>query len=111
MTGGEARHDLVRAGDGLGVNHDYVGMEVAVPGHLGGAVGVGGPEVMVVDLAAINVFPARVEQAAIGQRPRGVVLFVVAGDGAEVLAVGVASVHDGDLGEPAVDPALAAGRD
>ena len=63
------------------------------------------------DLAAIDVFPARVEHAAVGQRPGRVVLFVVAGDGADVLAVGVAPVHDGDLREPAVDPALAAGGD
>ena len=111
VTGGEAGDDLVRARDGLGVDHDDAGVEVAVPGHLGGAVGVGGPEMVVVDLAAIHVFPARVEEAAVGQRPGGVVVFVVAGDGADVAAVGVAAVHDRDLGEPAVDPALAARGD
>ena len=111
MAGREARHDFVRAGDRLGVNHHDAGVVVAVPGHLGGAVGVGGPEMMVVDLAAIHVFPARVEQAAIGQRPGGIVLLVVAGDGADVLAAGVAAIQDGDLREPAVHPALAARGD
>src|ERR1035437_3121152 len=66
---------------------------------------------MVVDLAGIHVFPARVEDATVGQRPGGVVLVVVAGEETDVLAVGVATVQDGDLREPAVDPALAAGGD
>ena len=49
-------------------------------------------------------------------RPSGkghgrVVLFVVAGERPHVRAVGVAAVQHGDLGEPAVDPAFAAGGD
>ena len=111
VPGREAGHHLVRAGNGLGVDHHDAGVQVAVPDHLGGAVGVGGPEMVIVDLAAIHVFPARVEDAAVGQRPGRVVLLVVAGDGADVLAVGVAAVQDGHLRQPAVDPALAAGGD
>ncbi len=111
VPGRKAGHHFVRARDRLGVNHHDAGVEVAIPGHLGRAVGIGDPEMVIVDLAAIDVFPARIEDAAIGQRPGCVILLVVAGDGADVPAIGVATVQDGDLRKPAVDPALAARRD
>jgi hypothetical protein len=82
------------------------GWKVAEPRHLRGAVRIHGPEVVEVNLAAVHVFPARVEDASVGQRPRGVVVLVVAGERADVCAVGVAAMQHGDLREPAIDPAL-----
>lgn len=62
VTGGEAGQDVGGARDGLGANHDDVRLLVAVVDGLGGAVGVHGPEVVKLDLTAVDVFPAGVEQ-------------------------------------------------
>ena len=109
VPGREARHHLVGTGNRLGVDHHGPGMLVAVPDHLGGAVGVLGPEMVVVHLAAIHVFPAGVKNPSVGERPGRIVLLVVARDRTDVVPVAVAAVHDGHLGQPAIDPPLAAG--
>ncbi len=49
--------DAHRAGR-LGVEHHGSGVHVAEVDHLAGAVGVGGPEVVELDAAAVDVFPA-----------------------------------------------------
>ena len=61
------------------------------------------------DLAAIDIFPAGIEQTSVGQRPGRVVVLGVGRDQPDVVAVTVAAVNDAHLGFPAVDPALAAG--
>ena len=111
VAGAEAGDNLVRAGDGLGVDHRDTRMQISKPRHLRGAVGIRGPEVMEMNLAAVHIFPARVEDASVGQRPGRVVVFVVAGERADVRAVGVAAMQHGDLREPAVHPALAPAAD
>jgi hypothetical protein len=58
-------------------------MLVAVVHHLRGAVRVGGPQMMVIDLGTVHVLPALVQDAAVGQRPRRVVVFHVGGQLAE----------------------------
>ena len=51
------------------------------------------------------------KDAPVGQRPRRVVVLVVAGECADVWAVSVAAMQHRDLREPAVDPAFAAAGD
>ena len=111
VAGREGGDDLVGAGDRLGVDHDDARVHVAVVDGLGRAVGVHGPQVVELDLAAVDVFPAGVEDAAVGQHPGRVVVLGVGRDALDVRAVGVAAVEDADLGHPAVDPAVAAGGD
>ena len=74
MARREDGDDLVGARDRLRVDHDCAWVHVAEEGHLARAIGIHGPEAVVVDLAAVNVLPARVEDAAIVQQPRGVVV-------------------------------------
>ena len=62
------------------------------------------------DLAAIDVFPAHVEDAAVGQHPGRVVVVVVAGEHADVLAVAVAAVERRHASVPAVDEPPASRR-
>ena len=63
------------------------------------------------DLRAVDIFPALIDDATIGQRPRGVILFEVGGKHLDVVAGGVAAMQGGDLGEPAIHPAFAAAGD
>ena len=109
VAGGENRDDLAGIRNGLGINHHDAGMKVAIPDHLRGTVWVRRPQMVVVHLAAVDIFPARIEKAAIRHGPRRVVLLVIAGDGADIPAVAIAPVQDGHLSQPAVHPALAAG--
>ena len=66
---------------------------------------------VVVNLRAVDVFPPLIENASVGQRPRGVVLLEVGGQQFDVAPVAVAAVEGGHLGEPAIDPTLAAAGD
>ena len=109
VAGRADQHHAVRARDRLGVEIDVAGVEIAEVDGLAGAVGVHRPEVVIVDLRAIDVFPAGVEDSPVGQHPGRVVLLEVRRELAEVAAVGVAAVEIGHLGQPAVDPAPAAG--
>jgi hypothetical protein len=111
VAGREDRHHFRRSRNRLGVDHQDARMLVPVEYHLRGAVRVGGPQMMVVDLGSVDIFPALIQDAAVGQRPRRVVVFHIGRQRAEVSAVGVAAVQHGDLGQPALDPALAAAGD
>jgi len=78
--------------------------------HLPRAVGVHRPQVVVVDLAAVHVLPAHVQDAAVGQDPRGVVVVVVGREHSDVRAVAVAAIERRDAGIPAVDEPSASAR-
>jgi len=84
VAGGEDGDDVVGVGDGVGVDHERVGVHVAVVDHLARAVGVAGPEVVEAHAAAVHVFPPLVNDPPVGERPGGVVVFDVGGDGADV---------------------------
>ena len=111
MARGEYTNDLIGVRDGLGIDHDDARGLVAEVNHLVGAVGIGAPQVMIVDLGAVDVLPALIEDAAIGKWPGGIFLFEVGGNELDIATVGVAAVEGGDLGEPAIDPAFAAAGD
>ena len=111
VAGREGRDDLARAGDGLGVEHDDVRVHVPEIDRGAGAVGIHRPKAVILDLAAIHVFPAHVKQPAIGQRPGRVVVLGVGRDHLDVAAVGSAAVDHADLSHPAIYPAFAARGD
>ncbi len=75
------------------------------------AVWIHRPEVMELDVAAINVFPAGIEDATVGQDPGSVVLPRVEGEAADVAAVDFAAVDGAHLRHPAGHPTAAAGGD
>ena len=52
-------------------------MQVAEEDAMLGTVRIHGPQVVVIDLAPIHVFPTHIQDAAIGKRPGRVVLFNV----------------------------------
>ena len=106
----ERRDDLVRARNRLGVDHDGPWILVAEVDRLPRAVGIDDPQMVIMHLAAVDVFPAGIEDASVGQRPRRVVVLDVAGELADVLALAVAAVQHRHLGQPAVHPAFAAAR-
>ena len=59
VPGREDRHHFVRLRDRFGVDHHRAGMLVAEIHRLAGPVRIGRPEVVIADLRAIDVFPAR----------------------------------------------------
>jgi hypothetical protein len=83
-------------------------MLIAEEDHLPRAVGVHRPQVMVAHLAAVHVFPPLVEDAAIGQGPRGVLVLHVGREPTDVSSIRVATVEHGHLGNVARHPPLAA---
>jgi hypothetical protein len=107
---GEGGDHLARAGNRLRVEHGDARMQVAKEHRLPAAIRMGSPQVVKGHLAPIDIFPARVEDPAIGQRPRGVVVLIVARDEADVPAVAVAAVEHGHRDRPAVDPTAAPAR-
>ncbi|KPK41552.1 MAG: hypothetical protein AMJ65_09235 [Phycisphaerae bacterium SG8_4] len=72
-------------------------MEVAVIDHLPGAVGVGRPEMVKRDPAAVDVLPPLVDNPAVGENPGCVVVLDVAGYRLDAAAVSVARVQDRHL--------------
>ena len=60
---------------------------------------------VVMDLRAVDVFPSRVKDPAVGERPRRVVVLQVGGELTDVLAVGIAAIDGGHLSQPALNPA------
>ena len=108
VAGRKNRHDFLRLRDRLGIDHDRGGMHVAVIDHLAGPIRVRGPKVMIVHLRTVDVFPSLIQQASVGQRPRRVVVLEIRRNGADVRTVCVAAVQHGHLGQPALDPTIAA---
>ncbi len=54
------------------------------------------------DLRAVHVFPSHVEDPAVGEHPRRVVVLQVGRELTDVLAVGVAAIDVGHLRQPAL---------
>ena len=106
----EDAYDLARVRDRFRRQHANVRLLVPVKDHLARAVRVHRPEVVVRDLLAVHVLPAHVNDLAIRERPRRIILLDVARELADVRPVPVAFVDRADLGQPAVYPALGAGR-
>ena len=112
VSGRKRGDDLAGAGNRLGVDHHDAGMLVAEVDHQRRAVRIDRPEMMVQQLIAVDILPAHVQHAAVGQHPRRVFLFGVVGEHADVAAVGVAAVQRGHLGPPARhEPMAAAGAE
>ncbi|OHB83391.1 MAG: hypothetical protein A2V98_12470 [Planctomycetes bacterium RBG_16_64_12] len=66
---------------------------------------------VIVDLAAVDVLPALIDEPSVGQGPRRVVVLQVGGDRVDVLPVGTAAVHHRHFRQPALHPTLAAAGD
>ena len=98
-------------GMGLASSITMPGMHVAVEDRLPGSVRVHGPEVVELHLAAIDIFPTHVEDAAIRQHPRGIIVLAAIGDPPNIAAVAVAAMEHAHLSHPAVYPAAAARGD
>lgn len=101
VSGRERGHDLARAGDRFGVEHGDPGELVAEEHGHARTVRVDRPKMMVEQLVAVDILPPRIEHSAIGQHPGRVFVLGIAAHCAEVLAVAVAAVEDGDPGVPA----------
>ena len=97
MTWRENGDNLLGALDRLGIDHQCAGVHVAKVDHLGRPVRVGCPQMMVVDLGAVDVFPTLVEDPTVMKRPGRVVVFQVGGNGMDVFAIRPATMEDGHL--------------
>ena len=112
VPGRERGDHLVRARNRLGIQHGDPAEAVAEVGHLARAIRIHRPQVMEVDLRAVDVFPTHIQDPAIGHGPRRVVVIVVAGQHADVRTVGFAAIQRRHAAVPAVDePAAAAGAE
>ena len=111
VTGRVDQQQIVPAGDRFGVDEQRVVLLIAEEGRHAGPIRVHGPELMVTDLGAIHVFPARVENTPVRQDGRRVVVLEIERQGADIPALAVAAKQRADLRLPAADPALAPGGD
>ena len=107
----EYRNDLIAAGDRFCVDHNDAGVHIAVEDILSGPIGTHHPQVVVVDLAAIDVFPSRVENTPIRQHPGRIVMLDITRKLRDIAAFSVATVHYRDLRLVAGNPAVAPRRD
>ena len=108
MPGRKRCHHLLRARNRFGVDHHRVGVHVSVVDHLAGAVRVHRPQMVIADLAAVDVFPSLVQNPPVGHHPRRVFLFRVGRELADLRPIAVATVEDRNLGKVAGHPSIAA---
>ena len=108
VSGRKNRHHAVRTGHGLGIDHHDPRMQIPIPHGLRRAVRIPRPEMMIIHLAAVDILPPRVKQPPVRQRPRRVVLLVVARQRTQVAPVRVAAIQNRHLRQPAVHPPFAA---
>ena len=69
--------DSARAGDGLRVDEHAARAHVAEIDHLPRSVRVDAPEMVIMDLAAVHVFPPLKDHSSVMKYTRGVVMFDV----------------------------------
>ena len=97
-------HDLVRARHGFGIQIHVPGQQVAVEGHLPGAIGIHDPQMVKILTRPVHVFPSRVQDTTVRQDPGRVVLFDIGGEQLDIPAASVTAVQGGHLRVPARHP-------
>ena len=88
--------------------HGRAGIEVSKINLMSRAVRVRRPEMMVMHLRSVDVFPAHVDKLTVRQNPGRVFLFRVAGNGVDVFSVGTAAIQRRYAHKPALHPAFGA---
>ncbi len=102
-------HENIRgARDRLCIDVESTRVHVAKEDAVLGSVRIHGPEMVVVHLASVDIFPAHVENTSIRQGPGRVVMLDIGREETDVFAVRFTAMDCRDLSQPAVDPAPAA---
>ena len=104
------RDDFVGVWNRFRVDIDFARLFIAEKDRLPRSVDVHGPQMMIMDLRSVDIFPARIEELPVIEDGGRVVLFDIAREFADILAVGTAAVDCRDGRQPALNEAVAARR-
>ena len=110
VAGRDRRDDLIAPGNRLYADKEHIFELISEQDRLPRSVRIHRPEMMIRNLFAVDVLPARIRQLAVVQNPRLVVLLHVRRQHADILPVRPATVNRRDVRQPALNVPHAARR-